>query len=358
MPIPVLRNFLWSAAAVLLLLQPLRAENPAPVEWIDLKPAQVDDTFVLPGTVTAEKRAALSARTAGLVNEVMVDAGARVEAGQPLLQLDSALGELEVARARAALEAARVQLAESERRRAETEQLRASNSISLSEAEARIAEARIAAARVDELAVEWRRADEILARHTVVAPFAGVVSRKLTEAGEWVATGTPVLELVGTELLRVDVRVPQERFARLQTTTPVRIRSLESATTIPGRIVALVPVGDESARTFLARIEPAGSPASPLVAGMAATVEFALLSDEAVVAVPRDALVRRTDGTVNVWLARRDGDGWRATQRRVEPGRRFATAIEIRGGVQAGDQVIIRGNETLREGQPITPVER
>jgi RND family efflux transporter MFP subunit len=166
------------------------------------------------------------------------------------------------------------------------------------------------------------------------------------------------LELVGTESLRVDVRVPQERFARLQATTPVRIRNLDGAAAIPGRISALVPVGDESARTFLARVEPTGPKSTLLVAGMAATVEFERLSDEQVVAVPRDALVRRPDGTVNVWLARRDGDGWRATQRRVEPGRRFATAIEIRGGVQAGDLVVIRGNEALREGQPITPVAR
>jgi multidrug efflux pump subunit AcrA (membrane-fusion protein) len=84
-------------------------------------------------------------------------------------------------------------------------------------------------------------------------------------------------------------------------------------------------------------------------------VEFQLRSEEPVLAVPRDALVRRPDGTVNVWVATRTGEGWRATQRRVEVGRRFASTVEIRTGLEPGDQVVVRGNETLRENQPLDP---
>ena len=346
----------WRALALTLILTiSMRAEteSAAPVEWIELTVTKVDDSFVLPGTVTAERRAALSARTEGLVAEVLVDAGAQVEAGAPLLRLDSALGKLEVARARAALDAASEQLAENRRRQQETDRLRASNSISLTEAETRAAETRISAARVEELAAQLKRAEEILTRHVVVAPFAGVISSKLTEAGEWVATGTPVLELVSTRALRVDVRVPQQRFARLGTDTPVRIRAVDGTGSTAARMAALVPVGDLAARTFLARVEPTEPDGLRLIPGMAATVEFELLSEETVLAVPRDALVRRPDGTTNLWLARREGDQWSATQRRIEVGRRFASSVEIRGGVQPGDLVVIRGNETLREGQPI-----
>jgi RND family efflux transporter MFP subunit len=332
-----------------------QGQSVAPVEWMAIKAAEVDDAFLLAATVSSARRAALSARTAGLVAEVRVDSGARVVAGEELLRLDQALAELAVARARAAKDAAELQAAESERRRAETEQLRESRSISVTEAAARVAEARVAAARVAELSVDLREAEERLVRHVVVAPFAGVVSRKLTEAGEWVGTGTPVLELVSTAEMRMDVRVPQERFGRLREDTVVEILPRAGGDVrLPGRITALVPVGDEAARTFLVRVEPR-EPNERLVAGMAVGVEFRLLSEEAVVAVPRDALVRRPDGTVNVWLAVPEGAGWKATQRRVQEGRRFATTVELRSGVAAGDRVIVRGNETLREGQAVAP---
>ena len=48
-----------------------------------------------------------------------------------------------------------------------------------------------------------------------------MISRKLTEAGEWVETGTPVLELVAVERLRLDIQVPQAYFPRIDPETEV-----------------------------------------------------------------------------------------------------------------------------------------
>jgi len=331
------------------------AEVAATVEYVEVTRTAVDDAFTSTGTVTATQRAALSARTAGLVARVAVDAGAQVEAGDPLLELDPELARLALERAEAGLHSARLQLRESERRREEIERLRANNSVAQTEADARVAEAEVAAAAAAELEIVVQQQRELLARHVVVAPFAGVVARKLTEAGEWVATGTPVLELVGMDELRIDVRVPQERFAMLRDDTPTRIRLAgDDGGGLPARILARVPVGDAGARTFLVRVAPREQDAR-LLAGSSVQVEFQLRTETAVIAIPRDGLMRRPDGTVNVWVAERAGDRWQATQRRVDVGRRFASTVEIADGLQAGERLIVRGNEALREGQLIAP---
>jgi membrane fusion protein, multidrug efflux system len=121
---------------------------------------------------------------------------------------------------------------------------------------------------------------------------------------------------------------------------------------VPGRITARVPVSDPAARTALVRTEPVDA-AVRLLPGKSARVIFGLRSAEPVLTVPRDALVRRPDGTINVWVAERSGDGWTAAPRRVDLGRSFADRIEIREGLEAGQQVVVRGNETLRAGQSI-----
>jgi RND family efflux transporter MFP subunit len=337
----------------LLALNPVAAQDAAPVVLTEARVERVIEQLPLTGTVTARQQASLSPRTSGLVATVHVDAGDRVIAGATLVTLDSTLAELAVQRAEAALAEARARLTENERRRDETRKLLAQQSIAETEAQAREAELRIAAAAARQLEVEVRERTELLARHTVVAPFAGVVTRKLTDAGEWVNTGTAVVELVAIDRARVDVQLPQERFAEITDDTSVEI-TLDAlpGSTIPGRVTARVPVSDPAARTALVRVEPKDA-AVRLLPGKSARVVFHLPSAEPVLTVPRDALVRRPDGTRNVWIAERDGDAWKAAPRRVDLGRLFADLVEIRAGLEPGQHVVLQGNETLRDGQPL-----
>ena len=56
---------------------------------------------------------------------------------------------------------------------------------------------------------------------------------------------------------------------------------------------------------------------------------------------------------MNVWVANRSSDAWTATMLRVDIGRTFSDQIEVLSGLEPGQQVIIRGNETLRPGQAV-----
>lgn len=334
------------------------AQTPAvPVVAIEAKREIVTESLPLTGTVTARRQASLSPRTTGLVQSVAVDAGSYVKAGDPLLTLDSTLAELAAQSADADRVAAQTQLAESKRLLEETRRLLASKSVPETQFLNREADATMAASAARRADIAHRQSLELLARHTVIAPFSGVIAQKFTEAGEWVSTGAPVLHLVELEGARVDVQIPQERIAAIDDNTPVEF-TLDSAPdqSIAGHITARVPVSNPDTRTALVRIEPVDSNIA-LPPGKSARVIFYPRSGSAVLTVPRDALIRRADGTVTVMIAKPNGDQFIATASRVDLGRTFSDRVEIRAGLEPGQHVITRGNETVREGQPVRLVD-
>lgn len=341
--------------AVLLALAPSGAAAQVPVTVVTAASAPVLDRTELTGTVTSERSASLSPRVSGLVAAVKVDAGAAVEAGDVLLELDAELARLALARADAALAEARATQAEAARLRDEARQQVERRLLPETRLYAAEAALRIAAAAVDRLQAERRQQAEIVARHTLAAPFAGVVSRKLAEVGEWVETGTPVLELVDTRRLRLDVQAPQERYYQITPGAPVEVRaSAFDGRVFAGRVAAKVPVKDPSARTFLVRVavEDAEGRLTP---GMSAEARFSLRGEGAALVLPRDAIVRQPDGGAAVWVVNGNSPA-SVSARPVRLGRTLEGGIEIVSGLEAGAQVVLRGNETLRDGQPVKVV--
>lgn len=328
------------------------AQQPAPVIVAAVTRAPMERELKLTGTVTAERAASLSPRVSGLVAKVNVDAGVRVAAGSTLVELDAALARLALQRAEASLEEARALLAESERLHAEAESLVERKFLPQTRLHAAEADRRVAAAAVERLEAERRQQAEIVRRHLVIAPFAGVVSRKMTDAGEWVETGTAVLELVDTARLRIDIQVPQEHYRAIRVGAPARVQlDAHPGRVFNGKISARVPVNNPGARTFLARVEVASNEFQ-VTPGMSAQVILSLHSDEAVVRVPRDAILRRADGSTSVWVAG-EGETTTVTRRDIRIGRSLRDTVDVFKGLEAGVRVVVRGNETLTEGQSV-----
>ncbi|MDX1433589.1 MAG: efflux RND transporter periplasmic adaptor subunit [Gammaproteobacteria bacterium] len=342
-----------AAAALCAAAAQAAAAPAAPVEVAKARLEPVVVQVPLTGTITARDRAQLSSRVSGLVAAVHVTAGDAVAQGDLLLTLDPTLDELALAEARAASAEGRAALAEARRVRQEARELGPRRGIPESEIRAAEAAARIEEAKLERLLAVERRREEIVARHQLYAPFAGVVSRRLAEEGEWVETGQPVFEVVGTERLRLDLRVPQEHYPHITADTPVVVR-LDALPhrEISGRIIARVPVSDPDSRTFLLRVG-IDDGAGGIIAGMSARATLRIPADERAVTVPRDAVLRDAYGATRVWTIGEEDGAPIASQRRVDIGRSFDGRTEIRSGVEAGERVVVRGNETLSEGQPV-----
>lgn len=328
--------------------------DPAPVRVAVIEEAGFAERVTLSGTVTAERRAMLSPRTDGLVDTVAVDAGSEVRQGDLLLELDGALARLALRRAEQAAEEARARRDEARRLYDEARQLSSTGGIPETEAETRRSELRVREVALEQLETAASERAEILERHRLVAPFDGVVARRLTDLGEWVDLGDPVFELVGSGNMRFDVQAPQDLYFQLDADTDVRVK-LDSSDDgfLPARIIAKVPLKDDATRTFLVRLA-VDAPDGRLVAGSSGLAEFTLREREPSPAVPRDAVVRQPDGSRAVWVVD-GGDGApTASMRRVTLGGGLGGMVEVLDGLAVGERVVIRGNETLEDGGRVT----
>lgn len=309
----------------------------------------------LSGTFVARRRATLSSELSGLVAGIEVEVGDQVNREDVLATLDDTLAKLDLASSEAAVEEARARAQDARRLAEETDALKGSGAVSSSSIATRRASAQETQAALQSRMAAARERRERVARHQIRAPFQGVIAERFIETGEWANTGDATFELVDTSEVWLEVQFPQRRFRELTADTPIEIAPDTSPDTPrPARLVAAVPVADPASRTMRLRLV-AESKAGDLLPGASGTARFALAGVGGTVRVSRDALVRRPDGTPGVWIVTGESGALVAEARKVTVGRSVGEAVEIREGLQAGDRVVIRGNESLRQGEPVRP---
>lgn len=312
------------------------------------------DVLALSGSVTARRQAMLSPRMDGLVSDLQVDAGDRVEQAEILMRLDTALIERELELARASAAEVRAAAAEADRLVKEATRLRGDNFIPATELASREAASTAAVEALGAAVAREQLIQEQLRRHELPAPFTGVIAERMAETGEWVNRGDPIFRLVATDPVWIDVNVPQEHFGRLSIGTPVHIfpdttRGVE----LEGRIVALVPVSDIQARSFLVRIA-ADDPDGTLFPGTSAATQIQSDSTGRGLALPRQAVVAHPDGGRSIFVI--DDDG-RARRRAIRVVEESADRVVVEDNLSPNARVVVRGNQRLRGGDPVKVVD-
>lgn len=336
-----------------------QAKGGVKVQVAEVVSAPMRRTLQLPGNVVAPQASALTMRVAGTVDALLVEAGDRVEAGQPLVRLDDTLARLEQERLRHGVEEAEVIHRDSQRLAREAETLAENHSVPQSKYRSLLAQTAINDARVRQLQAAAAAQRTELERHTLLAPFAGAVTARTVERGQWVGADTAVLRLVPMDPLRVDVEVPERYYGRIHTGAPVTvIPNTEGGGTVTAAVGRIVPSGDPVSRTFRLHV-PVANPDWTLMPGLSVQAHIALDDGEGenVLQVPEDAVEHRTDGTARVWAVRDEAaKGSVAQPEPVRPGRRSGGWVEVTGAsLRAGDRVIVRGAEGLAPGQPVAP---
>lgn len=350
--------FSFAAGCLLLfnVLSPAAAENNIPVDVVEAARAPVYEDVPLSGTVESRRVSRLSPKLAGYVAEVLVDEGDPVTEGEALLRLDSVMAGIELDSIRAEIQEAEARLAEAKRQRDEAAELAEKKHIPSTNYEALVSEVAIAEAVLQRLQTDLERQQETLQRHTINAPFNGVIGEKLIETGQWVETGTALFQLVETEVLRVRIPVPQYYYGRIRVGTPARVRfDALPEYVLDAEVTMKIPVGSETGRTFPVRIE-LNNEDGRIATGMSVRVRLRLEDESGgeTLLLPRDSLVREPDGTSTVWVVEDGGDGQTARRITVQAGRSFRGNVEIlEGDVQPGDRVVVRGNEILEPGQTV-----
>ena len=307
----------------------------------------------LTGTITSARVAKVSAEVSGQVEVVKVEVGDHVASGAALVELDREIEQLTLEALRASTRQAGAELADAKRRYQDAKHLREQNSISRNQLRLLEAEVEVDGATLKQKKAEEDRQQARVQRHTLQAPFGGVISERLTETGEWIEPGRPVVTLVAIDDLRIEFRVPQEFYPRInsQSTVGVTLDALPERE-FDGTIDAVVPVSDASSRTFLIHVRVDAGDAR-LTPGMSVHGKLNLSTGRRGVVISRDAILRYPDGRVTVWVINPDSEPPTVYEKRVVTGDGFNGLIQIREGIQADDVIVVRGNESLQEGQQV-----
>jgi cobalt-zinc-cadmium efflux system membrane fusion protein len=188
---------------------------------------------------------------------------------------------------------------------------------------------------------------------TITAPFDGVVVSRSLDPGAYVTPGTstPILSIADLDQIDVTVNITEVQIASIRLGAPVQIH----VDAYPGRIfrgsVSRIAGGaDAATRTVQVEIDIA-NPGHLLRPGMYATATLSAGADENVLVVPLSALVTVGDRHF-VWLVTDNVTHKRA----VTVGRATGDVVEIAGGIGEGDQIVTRGTDLVREGQPVRSV--
>ncbi len=316
---------------------------PAPVKVAEAVVTELAPHAGAPGSVVSMSDSQIAAATPGPIVWV-AEVGDEVAAGATIARIDpaDALASRDEARADVARLSARAAQAsklveryeglgedggESE---ATIDQLRADRDAALGE----LARARVAV----------RRAETALARTEVKAPFAGRVVARQVDVGEYVNPGAAIVRLVNIEALEVTARATDALLASVAPGDVITVKNGDQ--TVEASVRAVVPVGDEQTRTLEVRL---GLPKTDWRVGAAVEVRLPRTARKRVIAVNRDALILRAD-RVSVFVV---GEDDAARQVDVELGAADGDLIEVTGAIKAGERVVIRGGERLRDGQKV-----
>ena len=341
------------AFTLLLFSSPLIAsQDKLPVAVYKASEGPIFRQLQVQGTVTSARATQLSAATSGQVSVVQVDAGTRVNTGDVLVILDDELAVLELEGANARVEQARQALADAKRRLQEARRLAPQQSISESAVLDLDAEVANDEAILREAVAEAGLRQANLSRHTVKAPFDGVIAAKLTESGEWVTPGQAIVTLISTSHLRLDFRVAEDYLELVGPQTTINYQVGTDQVWHPGQFATAVPVANRADRTFLLRVDPTET--SPALApGRSVRALLKIPTGRVGLAVPRDAVLRYPDGRTIIWIVDKEGETLTAREVVVKTGLQFDSQVEILQGLENGTRVVVKGNESLRPGEAV-----
>jgi RND family efflux transporter MFP subunit len=323
-----------------------RKAPPATVEVATAASVKLAPTRWVPGSVVSRDDAKIASGTAGRVVFV-AEVGARIAAGAPVARLDDAALKLRLDEARAERAHAQAQQELATHQWDRLSRLAPTNSIAatqLDEARATRDGAQHELARLD---ARMHGIERELTECEVRAPFAGVVTERFVQRGEWVQTGAAIAHLVDTEHLELKVLAPLVLAGNVRAGSALTIRG--NGAEQRGNVRAVVPVGDERSRQFELRLALPGSYA---LVGTALEAELPEARADEALTVPRDALVLRQDRTY-VMRVKSDNTAERVE---VKPGATHESRVAVSGALAAGDRVVVRGAERLEPGQSVIVV--
>lgn len=330
-------------------LQPVPHEpaRPLAVETRLLQPEAFIRVLDATGSVEAERRAVLSAQLPARVVEAPFREGDQVTRGSVLVRLDATEQQHDLGRREAAVDRVATDLSFWRQELDTDRKLWAGRAISrreLEETESRVANLAAALEEARQAAESARaRMDYALVR----APYDGYVHGVRTLPGESVQPGTPMLEILAAQPLKVVVSVAETDLAAIRQGQAARIHVPAVAGAWDASIDRVHPGLEPGTRSAMVELFLPAAVVG-LRPGMAAEVDIVLDRSDDVLVVPQQSLHRR-DGKSGVYVLVDGVARWRP----VRPGAGQAGRVPVLDGLESGDELITTPHPQLRDGRAV-----
>ena len=313
-----------------------------------------NDELVLPGNLQAFEESPIFARTNGYLLRWYKDIGSKIQKGELLAAIDTPEIDQELSQARASREQVKSALELAKISADRWANLRKSDSVSQQEADQQASGYQQALANLAAADANVRRLEQLESFKNVYAPFSGVLIRRNVDPGALINSGAGVagkelFDVARVDPLRVYVSVPQAYAPNMKAGMKANVTLQEfPGQKFMGTVARTADAIDPATRTLNTEVDVPNRDGK-LLPGSFGQVHFATGTSVPRITIPVNAMLFRAEGP-RVAVVDKDST---VHLRPISIGRDFGATLEILGGLDVSDQIIINPSDSLDEGQKV-----
>jgi RND family efflux transporter MFP subunit len=270
----------------------------------------------------------------GKLMKLLVEEGDFVRSGQTIAKLDDEMVQLQIQNVQLNIE-------QLKNDNARFSVLKKENAISNVEAEK--VELGLKSAEV-----QLKQLQKQLRSTSIVAPFSGVVSKKMVDLGSMVMPGTPIVELTDISSLKLSVSVPERDILKFQKGQKVVANADVYSDVDFNGVISNIAVQADASHNFKVQSTVKNSTVNRLMAGMYGSVSLSNSKSTTALSVPRKALVGSSKSP-KVYVVRNG----KARLTSFNAGTSDGEYIEVVSGLNQGDQIVIKGQVNLQDNSNV-----
>lgn len=313
-----------------------------------------NDELVLPGNLQAFEESPIFARTNGYLLRWYKDIGSKIQKGELLAAIDTPEVDQELSQARASREQIKAALGLAKISADRWANLLKTDSVSQQEADQQASGYQQALANLAAADANVRRLEQLESFKNVYAPFSGVLTRRNVDPGVLINSGAglsgkELFDLARVDPLRVYVSVPQAYAPNMKVGMQATVTLQEfPGQKFTGTVARTADAIDPATRTLNTEVDVPNKDGK-LLPGSFGQVHFATGTSIPRITIPVNAMLFRAEGP-RVAVVDKDG---KVHLRPISIGRDFGATLEILGGLDVNDQIIINPSDSLEEGQKV-----
>jgi HlyD family secretion protein len=335
------------------------------VQTDTISTGQISEKVALTGSLRAKEQVDVSPKVAGRLVSIMVDTGHSVAKGAMIAQIEDDEIRQQVERSKASIAVVEATIAQREAelgnakaeldRKKQLVEAGVLSRIDLDTLEMRhrvaMSQLELARAQKRQSEAERRELDIRQSQTRIYSPITGLVARRHAHPGAMINQGTPIVTVVSATPMVIEAQASERDIARVKRGLPVTI-TVDSlpGKRFTGRVMRISPLLDAQTRNGLVEIEIPNREGA-LKGEMFARVELDLGGARETTLLPRDALVYRGDQP-GVYVIESEKAKFIA----LETGLTQEDKVEVISGLKAGDTVITRGSNLLKDGDRVRSV--